>query len=124
VLLYVGEVTSELDTQFLPTSHKLLRDVILHMAILLSGSLCHVVRRQPDVSEEHITPPFLSSRSAFSCDLSTFAALLGLHLSPEDGGDIFLRNVGLAPKYEQLQSINSHRHEEPQSSLSANRHSL
>jgi hypothetical protein len=60
--------------------------------------------------------------------LSVFAGLLGLKFSREDGGDMFLRNIGLSSNYMTLQFSHRHYRENLKSnlalSLSANRHFL
>jgi hypothetical protein len=54
-------------------------------------------RRQPDVSEEHTPSSKESKRNPNNKPAETYDKLrsLGLLFDCEDGGDIFLRNVGI-----------------------------
>jgi hypothetical protein len=54
------------------------------MAVSQSGSLCHAFGRESE--------------------LSCYLLIAWLTLRPEDGGDMFRRNVGPSPKYTALQS--------------------
>jgi hypothetical protein len=59
-----------------------------------------------DVSEAHIAPNFkVKEQTMQELMLPSASACfsLGLLVDPEDGGDIFLRNVGLSPNYTVLQ---------------------
>jgi hypothetical protein len=64
-------------------------------------------RKRSGVSEEYIAFIFkdeMRERKESSKKLaSIFGLLLGLLFDHEDGSDIFLRNVGLFPKYTALQ---------------------
>jgi hypothetical protein len=55
---------------------------------------------------EVLDKPSKTSRSKWQAKLTGF--LLGLLFDPKDGGDTFLRNVGLSPNY---MALHSHRHE-------------
>jgi hypothetical protein len=52
-----------------------------------SGIYCHVIRWvSTDISEKHL--------AYCACYLLHVAFILGLSFDPEDGGDMFLRNIG------------------------------
>jgi hypothetical protein len=69
--------------------------------MLLFRFYCHVVRRDPRVSEDHNLSPSSVFKSRMACASEGF--FLGLFLGPEDGGEIF-RTTGLSPNYMALKS--------------------
>jgi hypothetical protein len=62
--------------------------------------------KKPDVSKEHIAPilKMVFPRFPPACP----GILLGLPFDPEDGGDVFPRNVGISPKYTVLERRRLH----------------
>jgi hypothetical protein len=75
--------------------------LIVHLSTPpLTSSLLRTIHQHSVLScPQHISPHF-----TFPSDSS--ASLFSLHFHPEDGGDMFVRNIGLSPNYTALQPCN------------------
>jgi hypothetical protein len=63
------------------------------MKLRSSGLQRHVFRREPDVSEEHVSIFRVEARKQLTLPAPD-GLLLGLLFNLKDGGDIVFRNVG------------------------------